>query len=133
MYARARAPAVADRVTVQAGPGFRRIWVRRSRAEIDVAARRLAGDAAAMLAPGLAVPPSPSDENCPPCPFRGPCQAMQAGQDPGPLLRTAYRQRAPDNLTEGRLGGGAWGMGRGAAPPRFRRPPGHGDGGPPHP
>jgi len=58
---------------------------------------------------------------------------MQAGQDPGPLLRTAYRQRAPDNLTEGRLGGGAWGMGRGAAPPRFRRPPGHGDGGPPHP
>jgi hypothetical protein len=100
--------------------------VRRSRAEIDVAARRLAADAAAMLAPGLAVPPSPSDENCPPCPFRGPCQAMQAGQDPGPLLRTAYRQRPPDTLEEGRLGGGAWGMGRGAAPPRLRRPPGPG-------
>jgi hypothetical protein len=123
MYARARAPAAADRVTVQAGPGFRRIWVRRSRAEIDTAARGLAADAASMLAPGLAVPPSPSDEICPPCPFRGPCRAMLAGHDPGPLLRTAYRQRAPDSLEEGRLGGGAWGMGRGAAPPRFRGPP----------
>ena len=52
MYARARAPAAADRVTMQAGPGFRRIWVRRSRAEIDAAARGLAADAATMLAPG---------------------------------------------------------------------------------
>jgi hypothetical protein len=129
MYARAREPTAADRVTVQTGPGFRRIWARRSRAEIEDIARQLATDAAAMMAPELAVPPSPSEANCPPCPFRGPCQAMLAGQDPEPLLRTAYQQRAPDNLEEGRLGG-AWGMGRGAAPPRFPRPPSRRDGGP---
>jgi hypothetical protein len=30
------------------------------------------------------------------------------------------QQRPPDRPEEGRLGGGAWGMGRGAAPPKFR-------------
>jgi hypothetical protein len=42
-----------------------------------------------------------------------------AGQDAYPILSSRYRERPPDILEEGRLGGGAWGMGRGAAPPKF--------------
>jgi hypothetical protein len=67
---------------------------------------------------------NPSGENCPPCPFLGPCRALYDGEDAAPILRAAYRERPPEGLEEGRLGGGAWGMGRGAAPPRFRGRPG---------
>jgi hypothetical protein len=35
------------------------------------------------------------------------------------LVTPADRERAPETLAEGRLGGSAWGMGRGAAPLRF--------------
>jgi hypothetical protein len=64
--------------------------------------------------------PTRSDDNCPPCPFREPCRVLSAGQDAAPILRSRYRQRPPDRPEEGRPGGGAWGMGRGAAPPKFR-------------
>jgi hypothetical protein len=122
MYVQAQAPADPAPARQESGPGFRRTWVRWSREEVDRAGRRLAADAAAMVNPGLAVFPRPSGANCPSCLYFGPCQAMMAGEDPGQMLRSAYRQRPPDRLQEGRLGGGAWGMGRGAAPPRF--PPG---------
>jgi hypothetical protein len=32
---------------------------------------------------------------------------------------TGYRKRPPEGPEEGRLGGRAWGLGRGAAPPKF--------------
>ncbi len=68
---------------------------------------------------GPAIYPEPSLDNCPACEFLDPCLAMFAGQDPEPLLASSYRDRPPDLPLEGRLGGGAWGVGRGAAPPRF--------------
>ena len=40
---------------------------------------------------------------------------------PSVLLAEGYRERPPDLLEEGRLGGTSWGMGRGAAPPHLGR------------
>ena len=100
--------------------GFRRTWVRHSRAAVTLAGQRLAADAAAMLAAGPSAPPNPSDANCRPCEFLPPCLAMRAGRDSDFLLRSGYRQRSPDGLQEGRLGGSSWGTGRGAAPFRGR-------------
>ncbi len=54
---------------------------------------------------------------------------FRVGAHGGPVLAGADRsglrgERARSGLAEeGRLGGGAWGMGRGAAPPRFRGSP----------
>jgi PD-(D/E)XK nuclease superfamily len=131
MDARAREPAPAE----PAGPistiqeispddrvspdGFRRTWVRHSPAAVTAAGEQLAADAAAMLAAGPSAPPNPSDANCRPCEFLPPCLAMRAGRDSEFLIRSGYRPRPPDALEEGRLGGGSWGTGRGAAP--FRR------------
>jgi hypothetical protein len=53
-------------------------------------------------------------------------QAIAPVPDPAPQARRpGYRKRAPGSPEEGRLGGRAWGMGRGAAPPKF---PGRRDG-----
>ena len=120
MYAQARRPRRAAPVEQHVSPGFRRTWLRHRPAEVAAAGRRLGTDVAEMARDDLAVVPSPSDRHCGACPFREPCQAMLAGQDAGPILSSRYRGRPPDILEEGRLGGGAWGMGRGAAPPRFR-------------
>jgi hypothetical protein len=121
MYARATEPADAAPVEQVTGPGFRRTWLRRSPADVAAAGHRLAADAAAMIRPDVAVDPAPSDRNCPPCPFLDPCRAMMAGQDPAPILRARYQPRPAPQAQPGRLGGHAWGMGRGAAPPGFQR------------
>jgi hypothetical protein len=71
-----------------------------------------------MTRQDLHVYPEPSDQKCPPCPFLDPRQAMQQGRD---AVLTNYRKRPPERPEEGRLGGRAWGVGRGAAPPRFPR------------
>jgi hypothetical protein len=42
-----------------------------------------------------------------------------SGNDARPILLSGYRKRRPQPPPEGRLGGRAWGMGRGAAPPKF--------------
>jgi hypothetical protein len=120
MYAQARQSRRAAPVEQHVSPEFRRTWLRFSPAEVAAAGRRLGTDAAEMARADLAVVPSPSDRSCRACPFKEPCQAMRAGQDAGPILLSRYRERPPDILQEGRLGGGAWGMGRGAAPPKFR-------------
>jgi len=120
MYAAAREPEHPEPVEQVVGEWFRRTWLRRGRTEVGAAGRQLGTDVAQMTSPGVPVYPSPSDANCPACAYLDPCLAMFAGQDAGPVLRSAYRQRPPERLEEGRLGGGAWGMGRGAAPPRFR-------------
>ncbi len=121
MYAQARQARRAAPVEQQVSGGFRRTWLRHSPAEVAGAGHRLGTDVAEMIRDDLAVDPSPSDRHCPACPFLGPCQAQFAGQDPEAILSSRYRQRPPDSLQEGRLGGGAWSTGRGAAPPKFRR------------
>jgi hypothetical protein len=120
MYARAREPWRVEPIEQLDEDGFRRIWLRRRPADVAAAGRRLGADVAEMIRPGLAVYPEPSDDKCPPCPFLDPCRAMQAGRDAEPILRTGYRTRLPVPPEEGRLGGRAWSLGRGAAPPRFR-------------
>jgi hypothetical protein len=122
MYARAREPAQLEAIEQRTGDGFRRTWLRRSPADVAEAGRRLSADVARMIRPDVDVAPEPSSENCTPCPFAAPCQAQRAGRDAAPLLRSGYRMRPPDNLDEGRLGGGAWSTGRGAAPPKFGGP-----------
>lgn len=119
LYAAAPEPKHAKRVVQHVGEGFRRTLVRRSPEELDAAWRRLAADASLIVAPDLTIEANPSDANCPPCPFRSPCDAMFAGDDAEGILRSAYRERPPVVINEGRLGGNAWGLGRGAAPVHF--------------
>jgi hypothetical protein len=123
MYAVAREPDRQDRIEQRVTAEFRRTWVRRSPAEVAAAGRELAGHAAQMAHPDASVEPSPSPAICPACAYLAPCQAMLEGHNPAPVLQAAYRRRPPDTLEEGRLGGRAWGQGRGAAPPRFPTTP----------
>jgi hypothetical protein len=119
MYARASHPTRAEPIEQFTQDGFRRTWLRRTPADVAEAGRRLGADIAQMARDDLDVYPQPSDRNCPPCPYLEPCRTMQAGHDEGPIIRTSYRKRLPEPPQEGRLGGRAWGMGRGAAPPKF--------------
>jgi hypothetical protein len=102
-------------------PEFRRTMVPRSAGEKAAAAARLGRAVREMLDPELTVDPSPAWAHCGKCAFRTPCITINRGDDAGPLLDAGYRRRPPDELEEGRLGGASWGLGRGAAPPRFRR------------
>jgi hypothetical protein len=120
MYAQASRPGRVEPVEQLTDGGFRRTWLRRTPAEVAEAGRRLGQDVAEMARDDLDVYPEPSDDKCPPCPFLDPCRIMRAGGDERPVLRTGYRKRAPGSPEEGRLGGRAWSMGRGAAPPKFR-------------
>lgn len=119
MYARASHPTRVEPIEQLTQDGFRRTWLRRTPADITEAGRRLGADVAQMARDDLDVYPEPSDRNCPPCPYLEPCQTMQAGRDEGPIIGTGYRKRLPEPPQEGRLGGRAWGIGRGAAPPKF--------------
>jgi hypothetical protein len=120
MYARASEPRRLEPVQQHVAEGFRRTWLRRSHADITQAGHRLSTEVAEMIRPGVSVYPNPSDNSCPACPYLDPCLALCAGEDAGPVLLSGYRERPPESPEEGRLGGGAWGIGRGAAPPRFR-------------
>jgi hypothetical protein len=121
LYAQARPARRVEPIEQQVTGAFRRTWVRSSAAEVAQAGLRLGADAAEMTRAGLSVDPAPSDRNCPACPYLAPCQAMFAGQDPAPIAASAYRPRPPEPVAEGRIG--VSGMGRGAAPFRFRDPP----------
>jgi hypothetical protein len=118
MYALARRPERLEPIEQRISDDFRRTWLRRSRADVSEAGQQLARDAAEMTS-GPAIYPEPSLDSCPVCEFLDPCLAMFAGQDPEPVLASSYRERPADMPLEGRIGGGAWGVGRGAAPPRF--------------
>jgi hypothetical protein len=121
MYAQARAPRRVEAVEQHVADGFRRTWLRRSPADVAQAGRRLGVDVAEMIRTGLSLDPSPSDRHCPACPYLDPCRAMFAGNDPAPILRSGFRPRPPEPVTEGRIG--APSLGRGAAPFRFRGTP----------
>jgi hypothetical protein len=120
MYAQARAPRRIAPVEQRTEDGFRRTWLRRAPADIAAAGRRLGADVAEMTREDVEVYPVPSAPNCPPCPYFEPCRALQAGRDAQPILLARYRKRPAELPAEGRLGGRAWGVGRGAAPPKFR-------------
>jgi hypothetical protein len=100
-------------------PAFRRTTIARTRAEKDDAAARLGWAVLEMLHPDLVIQPTPAWTHCATCAFRTPCIAMNRGGPAEALLRVGYRERPPDVLEEGRLGGVSWGLGRGAAPPRL--------------
>jgi hypothetical protein len=123
MYARAREPRRVEPIEQLTQDGFRRTWLRRDPAEVRQAGRRLGADVAEMIREDLDIYPEPSADKCPPCPYLAPCQAMRAGGDKEPILHAGYRRRPPEPPAEGRLGGRAWSLGRGAAPPKFSRPP----------
>ncbi len=128
MYARAREPKRVEPIEQVTDKEIRRTWLRRSPPDVAQAGRRLGQDVAEMTRQDLAVYPEPADDKCPPCPFLAPCQALQAGHDAQPILQAAYRKRPPELPEEGRLGGRAWSLGRGAAPPKFPRCNGAQDG-----
>ena len=121
LYAAAREPDRPDRIEQHTTAQFRRTRIRRRPDEVAEAGRRLAATAVAMTAAGAGTRPNPSSVICPPCAYLAPCQAMRAGRDAEAaiLLNSAYQQRDPEARAEGRLGSSTWGMGRGAAPPRF--------------
>ena len=121
MYAQARAPRRVAPIEQRTEDGFRRTWLRRTPADITEAGRRLGADVAEMTREDVEVYPVPSAANCVPCPYFEPCRALQAGRDAQPILLARYRTRPAVAPQEGRLGGRAWGLGRGAAPPKFRR------------
>jgi hypothetical protein len=83
------------------------------------AAARLGRAVRRMLDPSVSMDPTPSWTHCQWCAFRAPCLAMNRGEDASSLLADGYRERRPDVLEEGRLGGTSWSLGRGAAPPHF--------------
>jgi PD-(D/E)XK nuclease superfamily len=121
MYAQARAPRRVQPIEQRTEDGFRRTWVRRAPADVAEAGRRLGADAAEMAREDVEVYPTPSVANCPPCPYFEPCRALQADRNAQPILDSRYRKRPAPVAQQGRLGGRAWGLGRGAAPPKFRR------------
>ena len=100
-------------------PEFRRTAVERSTQDKQRAATRLGRAVRDMLDPALTIDATPDWSHCSECGFRCPCLAMERGEDVSALLTAGYQARSADVIEEGRLGGVSWGLGRGAAPPRF--------------
>ena len=119
---RVAAPDPEEIVTVDAGGAFRRTWIARSQQQIEAAGTRIGEIALDMLDPALRVYPTPSPAHCPACPFQVPCMAMSEGESAEELLAGAFRVRERPTVEQGRLGAVTWGMGRGAAPPRWGQP-----------
>lgn len=99
--------------------GFRRTAVPFGPGELGRTASRLGRSVMAMLDPTGPMDPTPDWAHCRECAFRAPCTALNRGEDAEPLL-AGYRRRARPRPEEGRLGGGSWGLGRGARPPTFK-------------
>jgi hypothetical protein len=108
-----------ERVQVSGNEAFRRTRITRTRAELQACGRQVADEALEMTSRGLIVYPSPSVANCAPCPYREPCIAVNMGTDEQAILEASYRNRGPEEIVEGRLGGVTWSMNRGARPPTF--------------
>lgn len=120
MYARSAA-VPRERVRAEGTDEFRRTRIPRSEAELATAGANLAAEARAATARDLQIYPSPAPEICRPCAYTAPCLLLTEGADAAAELARSYRQRAPEEIEEGRLGGVSWSMNRGAAPPRWPR------------
>jgi hypothetical protein len=108
-----------ERVGVSGNEAFRRTRITRTRAELEACGRQIADEALEMTSSGLVVYPSPSVANCAPCAYRDPCIALNIGTDEHAILKANFRERGPEEIVEGRLGGVTWSMNRGARPPKF--------------
>lgn len=122
MYARTAA-VPRERMSAEGTDGFRRTRIPRSAAELAMAGTHLAAEARAATSMDLEIYPTPAPEICAQCSYSAPCLVLNEGGDAETELARSYRQRAPEEIEEGRLGGGAWSMNRGAAPPKWPRSP----------
>ncbi len=121
MYAQAAA-VPHERFRTEGTDAFRRTRIRRGEHELARARWDLGVEALETTQPDLEIYPSPSEEICGRCAYRQPCLAISEVGDPTVVLAESYQRRPPEPVVEeGRLGGGAWSMGRGAAPPKFGR------------
>lgn len=121
MYAQA-ATLPRERFRTEGTEAFRRTRIRRGEHETARAGQDLAAEALQATSPDLDIYPSPDEPICGRCSYRRPCLALNEVGDATAVLAESYRRRPPEPVVqEGRLGGNAWSMGRGAAPPRFGR------------
>jgi hypothetical protein len=98
---------------------FRRTWIRRPPEKISRAGQQLAIEARLILDPAAAPYPSPSDEACPACRFRAPCEAFYAGDDGEAILAEHYRPRSEIAPGTGPVGRRDLEHRATAAPPQF--------------
>jgi len=110
-------------ITREGNDAFRRTRVSRGPVELERARQNLGTEVRDMTGPGLSIYPAPSWAVCGECRYRPPCIALNTGADVETVLAGTYRPRPPTVEQPGRLGGVTWSIGRGAAPPTFRRDP----------
>ncbi|MGH3873164.1 MAG: hypothetical protein ACRDSR_16925 [Pseudonocardiaceae bacterium] len=110
-----------ERLHAEGTDAFRRTRIRRGDAELAAAGAGLATEVGIATSADLQTYPSPEPKTCARCRYRSPCLALNQGDDATAELSVSYRQRQPESVQEGRLGGVTWSMNRGAAPPRWSR------------
>lgn len=79
----------------QGNPFFQRVHITKRAPAIAAFGRRLMDTISDMLDPGIHIYPSPSWFKCSWCPFLEPCQLLQDGINPAPVLQFAYQKREP--------------------------------------
>jgi hypothetical protein len=92
-------------VDQQTSEHFRRTTIARSRAEVRGFGRQLAALAQDITDPALRVYPTPSWPHCRSCRYRSPCIAMNEGRNVAAVLAESYRDRGPDRVRRGKIGG----------------------------
>ena len=102
-------PATGERVAQEISGPVRRTSIRRDRAEIDAASQQIGAEVLEMLAPHLALYPTPAPEHCPDCAFVAPCLAIMQACDPTVDLASRFRQGPAAVPYEPRLGAGGGG------------------------
>jgi hypothetical protein len=118
MYARSGTVS-GERLHAEGTDAFRRTRIRRDEAELAASGADLAAEVNIATSADLEVYPSPEPWVCARCSYRSPCLILNQGDDATAELTKSYRQRPPETVQEGRLGGVTWSMNRGAAPPRW--------------
>jgi hypothetical protein len=96
------ATEVVDRQTTE---HFRRTTIARSHTEVQGFGRQLAALTQDITDSMLRVYPTPSWPHCRLCRYRSPCIAMNEGGDASRVLAESYRDRGPEKVERGRIGG----------------------------
>lgn len=102
-------PAPAQRLEQEIAGPIRRTRIRRDRVEIETAVAQIGAEVQQMLAPDLALYPTPSRWSCRDCSFVAPCLTMTGGADPTLDLASRFRQGPSALAYEPRLGAGGGG------------------------